>query len=104
MATCLAYFATRFRDIPHALALVLQGLWFVSPVYFDAQIFRNGGLQALIDYNPIYHLLQIVRAPLLEGRWPSMENLAYCAATIILMSLLAWLVGRRVEHKVIFYL
>jgi len=104
MATCLAYFATRFRDIPHALGLLLQALWFVSPVYFDAQIFRNGGLQALIDYNPIYHLLQIVRAPLLEGRWPSTENLAWCAATIMLMSLLAWLVGRRVEDKVIFYL
>jgi lipopolysaccharide transport system permease protein len=104
MATCLAYFATRFRDIPHALGLVLQALWFVSPVYFDAQIFRNGGLEALIDYNPIYHVLQLVRAPLLQGQWPAADNLAWCAATILSMSVLAWLIGRRAEQKIIFYL
>src|SRR3954471_9922335 len=104
MATCLAYFGARFRDLPHALGLLLQALWFVSPVYFDAQIFRNGGLEALIDYNPIYHVLQIVRAPLLQGEWPSAENLAYCGAAVVVMSGLAWLAGRRFEEKVIFYL
>ena len=28
VATLLAYFATRFRDIPHALGLILQAIWF----------------------------------------------------------------------------
>ena len=104
MATCLAYFATRFRDIPHALGLLLQALWFVSPVYFDVQIFRNSGLEALIDYNPLYHLLQVIRAPLLQGQWPTAENFVWCAAAILGMAVLAWLVGRRAEEKVIFYL
>jgi lipopolysaccharide transport system permease protein len=104
MATCLAYIGTRFRDLPHALGLILQALWFVSPIYFDAQIFRNGGLHALVDYNPIYHILQIVRAPLLQGHWPTAENFAYCAATFVVTSILAWQVGRRAEEKIIFYL
>jgi lipopolysaccharide transport system permease protein len=104
MGTFLAYIGTRFRDLPHALGLILQALWFVSPIYFDAQIFRNGGLHALVDYNPIYHILQIARAPLLQGEWPSLENFAYCAATFVVVSILAWLVGRRAEEKIIFYL
>jgi lipopolysaccharide transport system permease protein len=104
MATCLAYVGTLFRDLPHALGLVLQAFWFVSPIYFDAQVFRNGGLGALVDYNPVYHLLQIVRAPLLQGQWPTVENFAYCAATFVVMSILAWLIGRRAERKIIFYL
>ncbi len=104
MATCLAYIGTRFRDLPHALGLILQTLWFVSPIYFDAQVFRNGGLHVLVDYNPIYHILQIVRAPLLDGEWPTAENFAYCAASIAVMCTLAWQLGRRVEEKVIFYL
>jgi lipopolysaccharide transport system permease protein len=104
MATCLAYIGARFRDLPHALGLVLQALWFVSPIYFDAEIFRNGGLHGLVDYNPIYHMLQIVRAPLLQGQLPTAENLAYCAATFVVASVLAWQVGRRAEEKIIFYL
>jgi len=104
LSTVLAYISTRFRDVPHALALVFQTLWLVSPIYFEASIFRNGGLHVLVDYNPVYHLLEIVRAPLLKGQWPTTTNLMYCAGTILVLLLLAWLVGRSAEKRVIFYL
>lgn len=104
LSTMLAYIGVRFRDVPHALGLVMQGLWFISPVYFETKIFRSGGLHALIDYNPVYHLLQIVRAPLLEGKWPTLVNYEYVIGTAIVFMILALLVGRKAERKVIFYL
>lgn len=104
MATLLAYIGVRFRDVPHALGLVFQAFWFISPIYLEARLFREGDLHGLLDYNPIYHLLQIVRAPLLRGEWPTTENYVYCLATATIAALLAWLVGRSAERKVIFYL
>lgn len=104
LSTLLAYIATRFRDLPHALGLVLQAMWFISPIYFEAKIFRVGDLHWLVDWNPIYHLLQIVRAPLLNGSWPTVENYIFCFSTIILLFILAGLTGARSEKKVIFYL
>lgn len=104
LGTLLAYIGARFRDLPHATGLVMQALWFISPVYFEVRMFRQGGLDALIDYNPIYHVLQIVRAPLLEGSWPTPANYLLPLATALFCLLLAWLVGRRAEAKVIFYL
>ena len=104
MATLFAYIATRFRDLPHALGLVFQAMWFVSPIYFEAKTFRGGELHALVDYNPIYHMLEIVRAPLLHGAWPTNQNYAYCLGLIVCLALLAWRVGRTAEKKVIFYL
>lgn len=104
LATLLAYIATRFRDVPHALALAFQTLWLVSPIYFEPSLFRNGGLHALVDYNPVFHVLEVVRAPLLRGQWPTMTNLAYCLGAILALALLAWLVGRTAEKRVIFYL
>ncbi|MFJ3521382.1 ABC transporter permease [Pseudomonas sp. NPDC090203] len=104
VATLLSYFATRFRDIPHALGLVMQALWFVSPVYFEAKLFQQGGLHALVDYNPIYHILQLIRAPLLQGEWPTLDNYMFSFGTALFFALLALLVGSKSERKVIFYL
>jgi lipopolysaccharide transport system permease protein len=82
----------------------MQAMWFVSPIYFDEKFFRDGGLGEMVDYNPIYHLLEIVRAPLLRGDWPTASNFAVCSVTAILFFVIAALVGRSAERKVIFYL
>lgn len=103
-STLLAYMGARFRDIPHAAGLIMQGLWFVSPVYFETKIFRQGGLDFLVDYNPIYHILQILRAPLLDGNWPTAGNYAFSIGTSIVLFIAAFLVGRKVEKRVIFYI
>jgi lipopolysaccharide transport system permease protein len=104
LATCLAYIGTRFRDLPHALGLIMQAMWFVSPIYFQPGMFRDGGLGGLIDYNPIYHILEILRAPLLNGDWPTTVNFAVSAATAVAFYIIAVLVGMTWERKVIFYL
>ncbi|MGJ4927677.1 ABC transporter permease [Bradyrhizobium sp. HKCCYLS2038] len=104
LATTLGYIGARFRDLPHALGLVLQAFWFVSPIYFESKVFRNGGLSVLVDMNPIYHLLQIVRAPLLHGEWPTLENYAFCLGSIIVLTVVAVATGRRAEKTVIYYL
>lgn len=104
LATLFAYIGARFRDIPHALGLVMQALWFISPVYFEEKMFRQGGLNALVDYNPIYHLLQLVRAPLIDGEFPIFANYIYPIITGLLIAVIACLVGRQAEKKIIFYL
>jgi lipopolysaccharide transport system permease protein len=103
-ATVMAYIGTRFRDLPHALGLVLQAMWFVSPIYFEEKVFRRGDLHLLVDYNPIFHLLEIVRAPLLRGEWPTLTNYAWCLGTALALFVLAVVIGRRAESRVIFYL
>lgn len=104
LATLLAYVGVRFRDIPHATGLAMQTLWFISPVYFEVKMFRQGGLDFLVDWNPIYHILQLIRAPLLEGVWPSAWNYAISLLAAVFFGGFAWLVGRSAERKVIFYL
>ena len=104
LATIMAYIGVRFRDLPNALALILQAAWFVSPVYFKDSMFRSSGLHGLVDYNPIYHIMEIVRAPMLYGQWPTLTNFAWCLGTALVLFTIAALMGRRMEPKVIFYL
>lgn len=104
LSTLVAYIGARFRDLAPALTLILQALWFISPVYFEEKMFRDGGLDKLIDYNPVYHLLQIIRAPLLSGEWPQLENYMFCLGTACIFTIIAFCVGAKAERKVIFYI
>lgn len=104
LATIVGYIGARFRDLPNALALLLQAAWFISPVYFKESMFREGGLNAFVDYNPIYHVMQILRAPVLYGEWPTAANYIWCLGLSLLLICVAVAVGVRAEKRVIFYL
>ena len=104
LATILAYFGARFRDIPNVMGLIMQAIWFVSPVYFEEKMFRDGGIGYIVDYNPIYHLLELIRAPLLNGSWPTMENYIFCISLGLILYAMAFIIGKLNESKVIFYL
>jgi len=104
LSTILAFVGVRFRDLPHAIGLILQALWFISPVYFEEKLFRDGGLGILVDLNPIYHILELIRAPLLRGVWPSSFDYIFVLSTGILLTIIAWKLSINTEKKVIFYL
>ncbi|MFN3628190.1 MAG: ABC transporter permease, partial [Parvibaculum sp.] len=71
---------------------------------FEASMFRRGGLDIFLDYNPIYHVLELVRAPILRGELPTSSNLCWVVGTFVVLSLVAIFIGRSAERRVIFYL
>lgn len=63
-------FATRYRDIIPILTSVSLLLFFMTPIVWTTEGLKNRGGQAaerakLLEINPLYHYLEIVRAPLL---------------------------------------
>lgn len=73
MAFLLALLSARFRDIPQVVASVMTVLYFVSPVMWQPSLVPSSTAHLLLGLNPMYHLLQIVRLPIL-GSWPTCEN------------------------------
>lgn len=59
--------STRFRDIPPVINSFMQLLFFMSPIVWPIEeLEKNAGPRAwLAQINPIYHFVEIVRAPLL---------------------------------------
>ena len=72
--------SARFRDVPQLINSVVQIVFFVTPIMWKPELLRNRTFIA--DFNPFYHLLEIVRAPLL-GSLPSVKS--YIA--VLLMTL-----------------
>jgi lipopolysaccharide transport system permease protein len=63
--------SARFRDIPQLIASVVQILFFITPIFWKPETLR--GHAYVTDFNPFFHLLEIVRAPLL-GHLPTTAN------------------------------
>ncbi len=56
-------------------------LFFLSPIMWEPA--SLGDRAAFVELSPIYHFIEIVRAPLL-GRWPAAESWAVVGAITVL--------------------
>ena len=96
--------ATRMRDIQSLVVVSLQFLVFFSPVYWiDAAIPTGTPERLLIELNPFFHLLQIVRAPLLS-QWPTLENWLVCLAIALSGAAVAAFTFVRFRGRIAFWI
>ena len=77
-AVTLGTLSARFRDIPPLMTNVVQTVVFITPVLWKAESLQQRAWIAY--YNPFYHLIEIVRAPLL-GTVP-VESWLFAAALL----------------------
>jgi lipopolysaccharide transport system permease protein len=70
--------SARFRDIPQLINSVVQIIFFVTPIMWKPELLS--GRTYIADVNPFYHLVEVVRAPLL-GHVPEWKN--YLAVLLI---------------------
>ncbi len=73
MALLLGVFCARFRDVPLIVANLLQVFFYLTPVIWMPQVLPKRSNMLLLTANPFFHLIEIVRAPLL-GTLPSALN------------------------------
>jgi lipopolysaccharide transport system permease protein len=62
----LAILCARFRDIPQVVTSFMQVLFFVSPIIWKVDMLGRNRLAA--DVNPFFHLMELIRTPLLGGQ------------------------------------
>lgn len=95
---------TKFRDFQQFIGLILRAVWYMSPVFLKPKLFRDHNLSYLVDYNPVAHILRLIRAPMLEGSFPTLTDYAYALGTVAFVTAIAAYKIRREEPGLIFYL
>lgn len=93
----------KYRDFAQVLGLSMQMLWYMSPVFFKPEMFKTEALTALLEYNPVTHILNLVRAPLLYGSLPSLTDFSFVFGFAALLYLLAIWRMSRVEKTLIYF-
>ena len=104
LGTITSFINTKFRDFQQMLGLILQAIWYISPIFFEPKLFHSVKAAYLIEWNPIYHLLNLYRAPILEGAAPVVDNYLFAIGLCAILFVIASLYIFRDEKKIIFYL
>ena len=103
IAIICAIIGTIYRDLSQAITIFLQAIWFVSPVFFQPQVFINGHIEFLVYYNPLYHLLQLIRCPFIDGVFPSLINYGVTVLLILALWIPAGYLLLRFNRRMILY-
>lgn len=66
----IAMLSTRYRDIPQIVSAVTQISFYLTPIVWLPSSLPGQAQTIILSINPFYHLLEVVRAPLLN-QYPS---------------------------------
>lgn len=90
VSLCFGILATRYRDISPLLFSLVQLLFYMTPIIWNDQTLRNqgaGGWAKIIEFNPLLHYLDIVRAPLLGA-----DQQLHHWVVVIVLTIVGWIV------------
>jgi lipopolysaccharide transport system permease protein len=104
LAICAGLANVMFQDSEHLVEVVMQFMFYATPIIYPASMLRDRGMGWVVDFNPFAMLLELIQKPLLYGQLPSEVAVRMGAATGVAVVGIAALALMRFEKRLIFYL
>ncbi len=104
MAICTATLNVLFHDTSHLLEIVLQILFYLTPIMYPPKLLQEKNLGWVLQWNPLTTLIGLIRQPLLEDTLPSANTLMASLAITVASVLLAAILLRWCERRLVFHL
>ncbi|MBA2653384.1 MAG: ABC transporter permease [Tatlockia sp.] len=94
VALLLATICTRYRDFSQIITSMLQIIFYLTPIMWMPSLMPLRKHFYFLDLNPVYHLIETVRAPLL-GQAPSLANWMVS----IILALVGWCITLEIYSR-----
>jgi lipopolysaccharide transport system permease protein len=93
-----------FPDTCHMLEIFLQFLFYLTPIIYPlGRLQERARLMGLVQLNPFYYILDLVRVPIVDGRYPPLQSVAIGLACVAVLGLLACVCLKRFERTLVFW-
>lgn len=95
----LGLICARYRDMPPMITSLIQLVFFITPIIWHPSLLA--GRQRIINFNPFYHFIELLRAPMLDTvptvvTWAAVLGITVGGWTITI--LLFWRYRRRIAY------
>jgi lipopolysaccharide transport system permease protein len=104
LAICMGVVNVLFQDSQHLIEVLLQILFYVTPIMYPAEKLRERGLGWFVNLNPLAIILEMLRQPILESKLPSLGTYTWGFFVVSLVAGIAMATLARFERRIIFYL
>jgi ABC-type polysaccharide/polyol phosphate export permease len=102
IALLCGMFCLRYRDVIQIIASIVQISMFITPIFWPPENLDGTRRLLFVDTNPLFHMIDLVRAPLL-GRLPSATSYAVVLAVTVLGGALTYWVFKRFRKRISYW-
>jgi lipopolysaccharide transport system permease protein len=103
LALVFGIVAARYRDLPQIVSAALTVAFYVTPVIWIRESIGDSELvNALVTFNPLNHILQVARLPLI-GQYPSIENWTWVIASAAVFWTVGMMLFKRFEKRIAYW-
>lgn len=92
MGLLISAIAVYFADIAEMYLILLTAWMYLSPVIYTVDRLPEAYRPWITSLNPMYHLIQLFRAPIYEGRIPDPKEILICFLISFVTLILGWLI------------
>jgi len=103
VALLFAMLCARYRDLAQIIASVLQVAFYLTPIIWMPSLLPDRMGATFLQLNPFYHLIELIRAPLL-GVVPSLTSWLVVWVIAVVGWTFTLLVFSRLRHRVAYWL
>lgn len=93
-----------FQDTQHLCEVGFQILFYMTPIMYPKSMLVKHGLTWLLYINPVAPMLDLIREPIVEGRFPHWSVYATACGLVGIVAAAAILAMARLQRRVIFYM
>lgn len=99
ISTVLAIIGARVRDIELIWRGALTLAFYATPILWSPDQITSPTILALVDLNPLYHLIEVVRSPIISDM-PSTSSFIFVGLLLASSTVLALLLGKRAQTRI----
>ena len=92
----------RMVQVQQLIANVTQIAIFVTPIFWPPEVLQSTSRAVFVTYNPLYHLIEIVRAPLI-GKIPAWESYTFVFAFTVIGWAVTYLLFRHYRRRIAYW-
>jgi ABC-type polysaccharide/polyol phosphate export permease len=102
IALLCGMFCLRYRDVIQIIASIVQISMFITPIFWPPENLDGTRRLLFVETNPLFHMIDLVRAPLL-GRLPSATSYAVVLAVTVLGGALTYWVFKHFRKRISYW-
>ena len=99
----VSVYTVYYRDIEHILTIILQALFFLTPILYDKSML-SGFVEQIISYNPLVIFMELFRSPIMLSQLPSLEIIISSLIISFISLIIGLIIFNKNKDKIVYHL